>query len=331
MFNRKLIFLIILGCFCLASYAEAAEFPVIKALQHPEISGNHIYAVSGHDGLRVWGLRNRIFIEKADSSLQVFSPENSPIAVEGSITSLAAINGDIWVAQTAPSRDLGLLKFDGANWQTFREPDAIGLLNNEIVDIHVDKDEDIWFGHRHHGLSQFVYLVNPTFKSHNKIMHLFDFELLSSFMQLTHLWIGTDNGIVRLRTELKSNFELNVDKWIYPEFPAREAFSICDYQDNLVIAGTSRGLAIFDGKTWVMRGRNEGVKALPALHLQRDGARVWVGSPIGLQLWSLSEPGRLFTEADGLPANQITALALDENGNLLVGTEKGAAIIPAEK
>ncbi len=329
--GRILVIILIFSCLSVAAHAESDASSLIRPLQHPEISGNRICAVSGRGGIRAWGLRNRLFVEKADNSIQLFTADNSPIAAEGTITDVAVINDDIWVAQTAPSKDLGLLKFDGTGWQTFREPDAVGLLNNEIVDIHVDADENLWFGHRHHGLSQLVYLVNPTFKSHNKILHLFDNELLTSFMQLTHLWIGTANGIVRLRTELKSNFELNVDKWLYPEFPAREAFSICDYLEERVVAGTSRGLAIYDGKTWKLNGRNEGVKALPATHLQRDGDHIWIGSPAGLQHWSSSDPGRIYTEADGLPSNQITALTLDETGNLLIGTESGAAMIPAKR
>ncbi len=325
---RALIILTTL-CFVLATSLSGESInPGIQAAKHPELANNHIYAVDGRDGTRVWGLRNSIFVEYSDGKTEVFSNFNSPIAVEGTISDVAVVNNEIWVAQTAPGRDLGLFKYDGTSWKTFRDPDYPGLLNNDVVDIHIDKDEAIWFGHRFHGLSKYLYLVNEAFKSYNKISHLFDFSLLTSFMQLTHLWIGTTNGIIRFRTEQQSNYELNIEKWIYPEFPAREAFSICDYSDDAVIAGTSRGLAFFNGEKWSLIGSAQGIKAIPALRLQRDGDKVWIGSPSGLQLWSSANPGSLLTEADGLPANNITALCLDENRNLLVGTEKGAAIIP---
>ena len=326
---RNIIALIcILFLTCLPAQSETTENLIIKTIILPfSTTDNHVYAVAGNNGVRAWGFQHRIFIERSNNETMEFSPANSPLAEEGTISDIGIVNEDIWVAQTAPSKDLGILKFDGSKWEKFREPDAVGLLNNEVVDIHIDPDENIWFGHRYHGLSRLVYLVNPTFKSYNKVLHLFENALQSSFMQKTHLWIGTANGIVRLRTELKSNFELNVDTWLYPEFPAREAFSVCDYVDDMVVAGTSRGIALFDGKKWSLRGRTEGIKALPVNFLQRDGDRVWLGSPVGLQLWSINEPGQLITEADGLPGSNITALAIDENGNLLVGTDKGPALI----
>lgn len=333
--NRLSIIFALVFCFLTgAAIAAPQEKFIIRPLKHPELAESHIYAVAGSAGMRVWALQHRLLVENEDGTTMIFDRDNSPIAEEGTIADVAIANDEIWVAQTAPSKGLGLFKFSSSNWETFRDPDAPGLLNNDIVDIHVDKDETLWFGHRFHGLSRYLERVNPTFQSYNKIIHLYDNSLLTSFMQLTHLWIGTVNGIIRLRTELKSNHDLNVDKWLYPEFPAREAFSICDYKNDLIIAGTSRGLALFDGEKWSIRRANEGILALPALHLARSGDSVWIGSPVGLQLWNDNKPGMLLTEKDGLPSANITALCLDENNNLLIGTEKGAAILgitPAEQ
>lgn len=326
--NRKfLIFAFILCLFATSGGATTPENMTIQTLNHPELLDKQIYAVSARDGIKVWGLQNRIFIENMDGSTQTFSSSNSPIADGGTVSAVAVVNNDVWVTQTAPSQGLGILKYNFEKWESFIDPETHGMTNNTVVDIYVDPDENIWFGHRLQGLSRYIDQVNPTFKSYNKISHLYDCNLFCSFMQLTHLWIGTTNGIVRLRTEIKSNHELDVDKWLYPEFPAREAFSICDYLDDLLIAGTSRGLAIFDGKTWSILDKTKGIKALPAMHLLRSGKNIWIGSPVGLQLWNIDNPGQLITEADGLPSSNITALCLDENNNLLVGTEKGATII----
>ena len=325
--SRTLIALVVLYLVISTCVFGLSDSFNIQPVKHPEVADKYIYAISGRDGVRVWGLRNSIFVEYSDGKVETFSNINSPIAEEGTVSDVAVVNSDIWVAQTAPGRDLGLFKYNGTAWTIFRDPEYPGLLNNDIVDINVDQDEAVWFGHRYHGLSKFLDLVNPAFKSYNKISHLFDFSLLTSFMQQTHLWIGTNNGILRFRTEQKSNYDLNIDKWLFPEFPAREAFSICDFTDDMVIAGTSRGLALFDGKKWSLLGNKDGIIAVPARHVQRAGDQIWIGSPMGLQIWSMSGPGKLLTEQDGLPANNITALSLDESGNLLVGTEKGPAII----
>ncbi len=331
--NRRALTVLIMILLVTAGFCDpiASETPIIRQLQHPEVANDQIYAICGKNGVRIWGLRNSILLERENGEIQSFSAANSPIAAEGTITGIAFVNEDIWVAQTAPSQGLGLLRFDGEAWDTLKFPDAPGLLNNHIIDMHVDKDEQLWVGHRFHGVSRYIERVIPTFSNY-KIMHLYDCSLLNVFMQETHLWMGTTNGIVRLRTEIKSNYDLNVDKWLFPEFPAREAFSICDFIDDKIVAGTSRGLAIFDNQKWSLRGRADGIVALPANHLQRQKDRIWVGSPAGLQYCDSNEAGKLLTETDGLPSRNITALALDENGNLLIGTEKGAAILirPAE-
>ncbi|PKL49598.1 MAG: hypothetical protein CVV42_06345 [Candidatus Riflebacteria bacterium HGW-Riflebacteria-2] len=316
--------------FALSTAATASEDFVISKVSHPFVANEEVRAIAARQGIRVWALHNSLFVETSDGNVMTLTPENSPLNAAGNITSIGICNNEIWVAQNSTFGGLGLFRYDFDRWTTFRDPDAPGLLNNRIVYMHVDKDDYLWFGHREHGVSRFVETVNPGFRSY-KIMHFYDNSLLTVFMQLTHLWLGSSNGIVRLRTEIKSNVELNVDKWLFPEFPAREVFSICDYTDDRIIAGTSRGLAIFDGKNWSLLRKVDGIKAIPATCLQRDGDQIWIGSPTGLQLWQEKQPGRFFTEADGLPASHIKSLCLDENGNLLVGTTRGAAIIVRQK
>lgn len=316
----------------LIAYRSNATPPELKisTISHPEIAEQCIYGIAGKSGKRAFGLRNRVFVESADGVTQTYDSKNSPILETGTITDLVLNDQELWVSQSAPSQRPGVFRYANNRWQIFQEPDAPGLLNGNIVCLLADDDEYVWLGYRTEGVSQFIEAVNPVLKS-TKIMHLYDFQLLSMHMQMTHLWIGTNNGVIRYRTEIKSNYELNIDKWIYPEFPAREAFSVSDFVDTQIVAGTSRGLAVFDGKTWTLKGKNDGVVALPIMHIQRDGNYLWLGSPAGLQLWSQNGSEKLITVADGLPSNNITALAIDENGNLLVGTEKGAAIISTLK
>jgi ligand-binding sensor domain-containing protein len=305
---------------------RAEETFAISRISHPSIAGREIKAVAARDGLRVWATINNLFVETSDGSVQIFTPENSPLSAAGNITSVAVLNNEIWVAQNSTFGGFGVCRYNFEKWETMRFPDAPGLLNNRVVCMHVDADDYLWLGHREHGASRFIETVNASFGSY-KIMHFYDNSLLTIFMQLTHLWLGSSNGIVRLRTEIKSNVELNVDTWLFPEFPAREVFSICDYTDDRIIAGTSRGIAIFDGKKWAILRKTDGIKALPVTHLQRTGNRIWLGSPVGIQTWQDNLPGRLLTEADGLPSSHIKTMCVDENGNILIGTARGAAII----
>lgn len=327
LYFSTLFFLCIYALISRPLSAQAPEFR-ISHIDHPEISGRHIYGIAGKNGKRAIALRDRIFMEAMDGTTQIFDPNNSPLLETGTVKSIALTDQELWAIQSAPSQRPGAFRFANNSWSVFQEPDAPGLLNGIIACLHVDDDQYVWLGYKKEGVSQFVEAVNPVLKS-TKIMHLFDNELLSMHMQMTHLWIGTNNGVIRYRTEIKSNYDLNIDKWLFPAFPAREAFSISDFVNYSVVAGTSRGLAIFDGKTWSLKGKKDGIVGLPINLIQRDKDLLWLGSPVGLQLWGNNGPVAFFTSVDGLPSSNITALALDENGNLLVGTDKGAAIISA--
>lgn len=324
---------LIFSCLFLLQIAPAvsAEFrPEVSTIEHPEISGQAIYAIAGKNGRRAIALRNKIFIELQDGTTQIFDHSNSPLLEGGTITALELSQDDLWVAQSAPSQNPGILHFSNGTWNSYKQPDAPGLLNNNIRAIHTDQDDSIWIGHKREGVSHYIESVNPVFKN-TKIMHFYDFDLLALYMQVTHLWAGSSNGIVRYRSEIKSNYDLNIDKWVFPEFPAREAFCITEFSEHRIFAGTSRGLAVFSDNKWSLLGRSDGIEALPVKFIQRSGSYLWLGSPAGLQLWNDNGVTFFLTEEQGLPSHVITALATDENGNLLAGTEKGAAIIAAPR
>lgn len=324
------IYLICFFTLKLVAIAGADSRPAISKIEHPEISGQTIYGMAGKNGRRAIALRNKIFIESQNGSTEIFDHNNSPLLEGGTITAIELTESDLWVAQSAPSQNPGVCHYSDGKWHYYKQPDAAGLLNNNITVIHADADDSIWLGHRREGVSHYIEAVNPVFKN-TKIMHFYDFDLISLHMQLTHLWAGSTNGIVRYRSEIKSSYDLNIDKWLFPEFPAREAFCIAEYTNHQIFAGTSRGLAVFDGQTWKLKGKQEGILALPVKQMQRSGDYLWLGSPAGLQLWRENGESIFLTEQDGLPSSVITALATDENGNLLAGTEKGAAIIAAPR
>jgi len=324
------VYLIGIFLFQFASLSGKDLRPAISRIEHPEIAGQTIYAMAGKNGRRAIALRNKIFVESQDGLTELFDHTNSPLLEGGTITSLELTESDIWAAQSAPSQNPGLFHYSDGKWHSYKQPDAAGLLNNNVRVIHADADDSIWIGHRREGVSHYIEAVNPVFKN-TKIMHFYDFELISLYMQLTHLWAGSTNGIVRYRSEIGSSYDLNIDKWVFPEFPAREAFCITEHTNHRIVAGTGRGLAIFDGQTWKLKGKSDGIQALPVRQIQKSGNYLWLGSPAGLQLWSEGSESIFLTEQDGLPSSVITVLAIDENGNLLAGTEKGAAIIAAPR
>ncbi|GEM_PF-1180632 len=319
----KCLFVLLL--FCSATFGQNL---VIEKIEHPLLNGRRICAVASENGLNVWATHNELVLTTPDKRIEVFDHKNSPLIEAADISAAGICDGAIWVTQVNSSNGYGIFHYDNGIWNVYKDPDNEGILNNRILRIHVDQDKTVWFGHEVHGVTKMVESIPIKFIN-EKFMHLFDNRLHCIFMQLTHLWVGCNNGVVRFRSEISSNYYLNVDTWVYPEFPARAAYSICEYGSETIAVGTDTGLAVFDGKKWNMLKKKDGIKALPALHLIKDGKNIWIGSSNGLQRWQADSSSELLTTESGLPGNRVTSMALQEPGIVLVGTETGAAIVKA--
>lgn len=308
-----------------ASISYALDFEIEK-IDHPILSKKRICAVACEGNLTAWATHNQIFFKDGKKSYQMFDSGNSPLIEAAEISDVVICNNEIWATQVNSSNGYGIFHYDGKKWHAYQKPTTEGILNNRIMTIHVDEDNIIWFGHESQGMTRMVEAV-PMHFSNQKIIHLFDNRLLCLYMQVTHLWVGTSNGVVRYRSEIDSDYYLNIDLWKPPVFPSRSAYSITNWGYDEIVAGTDTGLAIFNGKDWRMLKKKAGVKALPAKCLLTENNTIWIGSPIGLQKWNPNKPSELLTKLDGLPGNRINDFCLDSDNNLLVATNRGAAIV----
>ncbi len=115
--------------------------------------------------------------------------------------------------------------------------------------------------------------------------------------------------------------------------PQNTVQALAQTQDGFLWLGTEAGLVRFDGVEFQTYDRNS-TPALPgsdirALLATRDGA-LWIGTNAGLARWK-DGAVRVFTTADGLPANGILALSEDASGTLDVWTEQGPARMAGDR
>jgi ligand-binding sensor domain-containing protein len=322
--NKQHIFFCILAVFFVS--AVFAEDYQIKHVDHPLIKDRRIYAVASEKDKTAWATRSRIVYFSREGT-KVFDSNNSPLRESASISDVAICEGKLWVTQIGSANGHGIFHYDNHGWSTFKEPEQEGILNNRILKIHVDEDNVIWFGHEFYGVTRMVENIPMIFKAH-KMLHLFKNRLLSLHMQLTHLWLGSTNGIVRFRSEIKSKNNLNIDTWEYPEFPARAAYCLTTDSKNRLIAGTGSGLAVFENKKWKLFKKDSGIAALPITHIEAIGNDLWLGSPAGLQKWSYTTADKTTLISDKLPGRKVTALCCNDNKTrLFVGCDEGGAII----
>ena len=62
-----------------------------------------------------------------------------------------------------------------------------------------------------------------------------------------------------------------------------------------------------------------------ALAFSKDGTKLWVGSRGGIEQWDVANQKLLYFDNSNLPQSYITALAIDRDDGLWVGTEQGLA------
>ena len=115
--------------------------------------------------------------------------------------------------------------------------------------------------------------------------------------------------------------------------PQNTVQALAQTQDGFLWLGTEAGLVRFDGVEFQTYDHNSN-PALPgsdirALLATRDGA-LWIGTNAGLARWK-DGAVRVFTTADGLPANGILALVTVESGAVGAWTEQGPAQMAGDR
>ena len=109
--------------------------------------------------------------------------------------------------------------------------------------------------------------------------------------------------------------------------PQNTVTAVIQTRDGFVWLGTEVGLVRFDGVAFQVFDRTS-IPALPSgdircLLAAGDGT-LWIGTSAGLVQWKNGSV-RVFTTADGLPANGILALVTVESGAVGAWTEQGPA------
>jgi ligand-binding sensor domain-containing protein len=110
--------------------------------------------------------------------------------------------------------------------------------------------------------------------------------------------------------------------------PSNDVSALALDGDRLWVGTFDRGLAALeDGRWTVVDGVDERVNGL-AIERSADGSRLWVATARGLVA---IERGVVTArrEADGLPADDVHAVAALRGGGVLAGTARGAAIVRA--
>ncbi len=99
---------------------------------------------------------------------------------------------------------------------------------------------------------------------------------------------------------------------------------VCDTKGRVWAGHRSAGVSVFNGQTWKSYDQANGPLGghVFALAVSPKDGDVWMATDAGLTRYSLAKDvWRDYSRADGLPSDQIEALAFDPKGTLYAGTQ----------
>jgi signal transduction histidine kinase len=234
----------------------------------------------------------------------------------------------------------GLFQLQNGRFQSVPFTEIPNPLLSLVSVVYQDRNAMIWVGAQG-GLVRWAAWDNPNWRvftnlagaSANAVRAIAD-DAAGNF------WVGTDGGgLIRVRSDGLTSFTRTNG------FVSDNVASLCIDVDHILWAGTSRGLARFDGAKWTAYTTREGLVANSIGYLLADGdGYLWMGSTTGLMRVRRKElkdfadgitnfiPVRVYERADGLPTGECTegsqpAACRAHDGRLWFPTTKGLAFV----
>lgn len=219
-------------------------------------------------------------------------------------------DGNLWIGT-----DKGVCVYDGVKFKTY----ALDSLESQvIIALTIDQKGNIWLG-----TVAGLYLFDG--KSFNNQNALFPKNIPNRRVNCLfsdkkdNLWIGLDNQIICLGEETTS--------WGYQNgYTGGKVNAISqDHQENLWLA-TSRGVFVFDGKTFSRLNTGNGLKSnfVQSLFTDRDH-KTWLAyQDKGLSVFNPADSSLThLSEQEGLCKNDIRCITQDPWGNIWLGSSGG--------
>lgn len=196
-----------------------------------------------------------------------------------------------------------------------------GLGNNYVSDILVDREGIFWFATYGGGV---IAWINNYFAQYNLSDIGFQRnKVISSVVNGNDLWMGLNNGLVKMDVQCMTNFEYFDSSLGLPQGAA--VTSICfDKNRNIQYVATDIE-GIFYKTTGAQSFRklqysNSSRTTLKVNSLAIDDFRMYIATQGGFIVYNLENgQSTTYTTMDGLPHNNINYTYIDGNGDVWLG------------
>ncbi len=215
----------------------------------------------------------------------------------------------------------GISRYDGSSWHALAMPDEM-LVGDQVHALAQTKDHSIWVA-TEGGIQQLNAQGDAAlqlFTTANSGLVVTETGVLQPD-QAGGIWFGA----------LGASY-FNGDNWAVYTAPDGLANGIVqaiavDNQQR-VWFGTKSGLSVWNGSTFFSLNKQTGLPNDDVTALLADGDKMWIGTNGGGLFRFEKNQLQVFDATKlGLPSKVITALAIDAEGLLLVGTNRGLSRI----
>jgi ligand-binding sensor domain-containing protein/signal transduction histidine kinase len=211
-------------------------------------------------------------------------------------------DGYLWIGTTG-----GLARFDGSRFLSYRRSSSPALTENSVFCLLTARDGSLWLGTEGGGLLHFDQGEFHAYTAREGLTDGFVRSVIED--DLGRLWVGTDNGLFRIRNGVVQRVDTS-------RFgPSLAIHSIFEDREHRIWAGGSR-LLMFDGDQVRQFGlpgaySQNRVKSI----LQTSDGTIWVGTVGGLQRLIRNR----FVLLPGIAAT-VRTLRQTADGTLWIGT-----------
>lgn len=223
--------------------------------------------------------------------------------------------GNLWFS----TEGSGIYKYDGKSFINYSIHQ--GLPNSSFESSLLDKDGNLWFGTQKHGVTKYD---GKSFTTYTTEQGLADNGIWSIREdQLGNLWFGTDrNGVSKF------------DGKMFTTYTTKQGLSsdairttLLDKKGNLWFGTDGGGISKFDGKAFTNYTTADGlINNHNWALLEDDSGNIWVGSLDGASRFDGSTFINYNLE-DGLPDLVIANFGVTQEGEIIIGSQNGIAIL----
>ena len=238
-------------------------------------------------------------------------------------------DGDMWYG----SRGGGLMRLNQTNLVQYTTKQ--GLLHNNIIHIHADQSGSILFSYEIPGFSSSDGNYLTTYTTAQGLPESTINSILKD--KQNRIWLGSFSGLTCIDSSACTTY---TDQQGLPDLIVTK---VIESQTGIIWIGTNNGIAGISDSSIISLTTAQGLSAKYVWDIAEDKeGNIWFATYEGLNLlrketivsFLSGKPipldkklFEIFTVNNGLPDNIISKIEIEPNGNIIIGTTNGIAIL----